>query len=598
MAQFCLILAVVFLTRLTTVLNTPISATFGPTQIADITALVSEAGDDFDLTTPRSAILTAVSEDDSDDDDGGESVEDTTTLQTTTTTPTSEDVVSGIVVDEDIDESKVVILKANLEQFGYVPLGSTFGEANINYTSAILEYQQHGGINQTGILDAETAELLDTPRCGVPDILPYVTGGIAWPRNVAVTYSFGTLTNDLNQNAIKNELRRAFQVWDDVSGLTFREVVDSSSVDIRIKFGSYEHGDGISFDGQGGVLAHAFLPRNGDAHFDDSETWTIGTNFGTNLFQVAAHEFGHSLGLYHSDVQAALMYPYYRGYNPNFNLDRDDIAGITSLYGRNTGTTTTTRRPTITRTTTRRTTTRRTTTRRTTTQPTTTQTTTIRPPTSPTPPRQACTGSFDAVIKDYSGRIYALAGRYYWRLDQASPSWGVVRNRFGFDLPENVDASFQNGIFSYFFSECYYYYQTSTQRRFSRIPINRRWVGLPCDIDAAYKSSDTGPTFFFKGGFVYKFSSTNRLQRRTRISTFFRNTPYALRDGVEAVVRVDDVYLHFYRDGRYYRMRDSTKQFVNFPNGLSYRNVIDTLIPQCRSLNLSVEIESCSNSSE
>lgn len=72
----------------------------------------------------------------------------------------------------------------------------------------------------------------------------------------------------------------SLQVWDDVSGLTFREVADSSSVDIRIKFGSYEHGDGISFDGQGGVLAHAFLPRNGDAHFDDSERWTIGTNSG------------------------------------------------------------------------------------------------------------------------------------------------------------------------------------------------------------------------------------------------------------------------------------------------------------------------------
>ena len=82
----------------------------------------------------------------------------------------------------------------------------------------------------------------------------------------------------------------------------------------------------------GGVLAHAFFPEDGRTHFDDDETWVVNRT-GIDLFIVAAHEFGHSLGLDHSDNNNALMAPYYTGYIPDYKLHPDDIAGIQAHYG-------------------------------------------------------------------------------------------------------------------------------------------------------------------------------------------------------------------------------------------------------------------------
>lgn len=61
-----------------------------------------------------------------------------------------------------------------------------------------------------------------------------------------------------------------------MSGLTFTK--GGANSDIKILFVAGAHyrviGD-TGFDGGGGVLAHAFLPPWGDAHFDDDETFAV-----------------------------------------------------------------------------------------------------------------------------------------------------------------------------------------------------------------------------------------------------------------------------------------------------------------------------------
>ena len=96
------------------------------------------------------------------------------------------------------------------------------------------------------------------------------------------------------------------------------------------RFARGEHGDGDQFDGRGGTLAHAFFPvYGGDAHFDDDERWVLSGRRGTDLFTVAAHEFGHSLGLSHSDVNSALMAPFYKPPSADRNVVKeDDIRAI------------------------------------------------------------------------------------------------------------------------------------------------------------------------------------------------------------------------------------------------------------------------------
>ncbi|XP_029923813.1 matrix metalloproteinase-20 [Myripristis murdjan] len=203
-----------------------------------------------------------------------------------------------------------------------------------SFTSKVKDMQAFFGLNTTGAVDSETLEVMLSPRCGVPDVEEYSHNlGTRWNKNV-ITYSIGRYTRDLPRGTVDSLVESALSVWARASSLTFVRS-PTRNADIMVEFVSYAHGDLYPFDGPRGTLAHAFGPgegTGGDTHFDDDEHWTTGGN-GFNLYLVAAHEFGHALGLKHSRNPESLMYPTYKYPRTLSLLSREDVANINTLYG-------------------------------------------------------------------------------------------------------------------------------------------------------------------------------------------------------------------------------------------------------------------------
>ncbi|XP_040906699.1 matrix metallopeptidase 30 [Toxotes jaculatrix] len=205
-----------------------------------------------------------------------------------------------------------------------------------SFEDTLRKMQEFFGLEVTGQLDSSTLEVMARPRCGFTDVARYshFEGRPKWDKTL-VTYRITDYTQDLRQSDVDATIAKALKLYSDVTPLDFKQI-DSGTADIMIKFKSQDHGDFAPFDGQSGVLAHAFSPgegNGGDTHFDEDENWTL-TSAGTNLFLVAAHELGHALGLAHSQVQTALMYPTYQYVNTEgYKLPDDDRQGVQAIYG-------------------------------------------------------------------------------------------------------------------------------------------------------------------------------------------------------------------------------------------------------------------------
>jgi Matrixin len=186
-------------------------------------------------------------------------------------------------------------------------------------------------------------------------LLLYSTLGDMWTYDSRITYSFmpdgtsvGGTPSALHQTMNANyptatwqqQFEQAAALWENVTNVNLALVSDGGQPvgvagnqqddprfgDIRI--GAIPLGSG--------VLAETFLPPPanggtdaGDILFNSNVNWQINSTY--DVMTVAAHEFGHALGLGGSTVSTAVMYGNYNGIKQA--LASDDIAGIQSVYG-------------------------------------------------------------------------------------------------------------------------------------------------------------------------------------------------------------------------------------------------------------------------
>ncbi|KFP05996.1 Stromelysin-2 [Calypte anna] len=415
---------------------------------------------------------------------------------------------------------------------------SLFKSKNLNHMAEkVREMQSFFGLEVTGKLNRKTLDMMKQPRCGIPDIRAYSTfpQSPKW-RKEDVTYRILNYTPDMLQADVDEAIAKAFQLWSSVTPLRFTRLY-SGQADIMISFAAGFHGDFYSFDGPGGTLAHAYPPSSGiggDAHFDEDENWTKFTTYsGYNLFLVAAHELGHSLGLGHSNVFGALMYPIYMATDTrDYRLPQDDIDGIQALYA-------------------------------------------MTPSKTPARPEDCDPHlTFDAITT-LRGEILFFKGSYVWRRspyfsgiehDTISSFWPSLAP--GFDAAYEIDKKDR----VLFFKDDQYWAVSgyNIEPGFPR-PIQN--LGFPTSvrkIDAAVHDQKTKKTYFFAGNKYWSFNENTQSMERgypRKIASDFQGIGHR----VDAALQNNGLF-YFFHESNQYEVDIKSKKLIRTMKSNSWFN--------------------------
>uniref|UniRef100_A0A9J8AAB6 72 kDa type IV collagenase n=1 Tax=Cyprinus carpio carpio TaxID=630221 RepID=A0A9J8AAB6_CYPCA len=252
---------------------------------------------------------------------------------------------------------------------------------------------------------------------------------------------------------------------------------------------------------------------------------------GYSLFLVAAHEFGHALGLEHSDDPGALMAPMYT-FTKTLRLSDDDVKGIQDLYGVPTDKPLPTELPTVT-------------------------------------PMDVCNENiiFDAVAQ-IRGEIHFFKDRFLFRTADVrrKPTGPMLVATFWSELPEKIDAAYENlleGKTVFFAGDEMWVYSGSTLER--DYPKKISSMGLPSDlhgIDAAYSFHKSKKTYIFAGSKFWRYNEAKK-KMDPGFPKLIADSWSAIPDDVDTAFSLNsDGHSYFFKDSHYLKMDDNTLKIV------------------------------------
>ncbi|CAH2324758.1 72 kDa type IV collagenase [Pelobates cultripes] len=274
------------------------------------------------------------------------------------------------------------------------------------------------------------------------------------------------------------------------------------------------------------------------SNYDDDRKWGFCPDQGYSLFLVAAHEFGHALGLEHSDDPGALMAPIYT-YTKNFRLSQDDVNGIQDLYGPGSK---------------------------------------DKPGPGPVPTLGPVTPElcskdiiFDAVSQ-IRGEIFFFKDRFIWRTVNIGtrPSGPLLRAIFWSELPDKIDAVYedpQEEKTIFFSGNEYWVYSSSSLE--SGYPKRLSSLGLPADVqhvDAAFNWGKNKKTYIFTGDKFWRYNEGKK-KMDVGFPKLIADAWNGVPDSLDAVLdHSTSGFSYFFKDWYYLKLEDKSLKIVKVGN--------------------------------
>ncbi|KAF5269320.1 hypothetical protein FQR65_LT02622 [Abscondita terminalis] len=410
----------------------------------------------------------------------------------------------------DVKMNKTMAMQ-KLHDYGYL------NDMNANETEmkeSLKEFQYYANIQPTGEMTKETIEIMNKPRCGHPDNMinekrrkRYTFGSNGPSEESALTYRTKKYPYVLTSKEVDEIFSQALNLWSEYSELNFTQFFHISDFEIVFE----------PIDGMGNMYGFASGPTLRTIILDIDEYWTKSGNDGINLLQIATHEFGHALGLGHSDRSNSVMYPYYLEYKQSFSLDIDDIIGIRALY----------------------------------------RTSLKQFKTNQGDTSILCRDpKIDTIFTAPDEYVYVLKNEYYWKftLDFIVVEGPKLINSRWSELPTKIDAAFTawNNVTYFFKEEVVWKYTLNEKTKKSKL-IRYAFDNIPDDLDAAFIWNANGRLYFFKGSKYWMLDPFKPPSLRVR--DYFP-LPIKLWNGIpnniDGVVSINQ-FTYFFKGDVYYK---------------------------------------------